>query len=88
MPESKSRKQPDYTPPPVKGERAKTVHIGSPRWIAPTMVTLFCLGLAWLVVYYIAGPSVPIMRDISALWNVIIGFVFISGGFAVATRWK
>ena len=46
MPESKGRKKKDaYTPPPSKGER-KVARLGSPSWLAPTMVTLFVVGLA------------------------------------------
>lgn len=88
MPESKGRKKDVYTPPPTgKGER-KVARIGSPSWLAPTMVACFCIGLLYIVVFYIAGPQVPVMRDLSALVNVAIGFAFIAAGFILATRWK
>lgn len=88
MPESKGRKKAVYTPPPTqKGER-KVARIGSPSWLAPTMVALFVIGLAYIVVFYIAGSQIPVMRDLSALVNVLIGFAFIGGGFFLATRWK
>lgn len=88
MPESKGRKKDVYTPPPTgKGER-KVARIGSPSWLAPTMVALFIIGLTYIVVFYIAGADIPIMRDLSALVNVAIGFAFIAGGFVLATRWK
>lgn len=88
MPESKGRKKDVYTPPPTqKGER-KVARIGSPGWLAPTMVTLFVIGLAYIVVFYVAGADVPIMRDLSALINVAIGFAFIMGGFILSMRWK
>ena len=88
MPESKGRKKAVYTPPPTtKGER-KVARIGSPSWLAPTMVALFVIGLTYIVVFYIAGNDIPIMRDLSALVNVAIGFLFIAGGFILATRWK
>ena len=88
MPESKGRKKDVYTPPPTgKGER-KVARIGSPSWLAPTMVALFVIGLAYIVIFYIAGADIPIMRDLSALVNVAIGFAFIAGGFVLATRWK
>ena len=44
MPESKGRKRDDYVPPPDKSSR-KPVKLGSARWVAPTMVTLFVIGL-------------------------------------------
>jgi len=88
VPESKGRKKDVYTPPPThKGER-KAARIGSPSWLAPTMVTLFVVGLTYIVVFYIAGSSIPVMRDLSALLNVAIGFAFIMGGFFLATKWK
>ena len=87
MPESKGRKKDVYTPPPTgKGER-KVARLGSPRWLAPTMVALFVIGLTYIVVYYIAGSQIPGMKDVSPLVNVGIGFVFIAGGFGLATRW-
>lgn len=86
MPESKGRKKEVFTPPPSKGER-KVARLGSPRWLAPMMVVLFCVGLAYIVVYYIAGPQIPVMRDLTPLVNVGIGFGFIAGGFFLSTRW-
>ena len=45
-------------PPNRRGTKAK--RIGSPRWLAPAMVTCFVLGLAWVVVYYITQTNYPI----------------------------
>lgn len=91
MPESKRRKKDAFTPPPSKGER-KVARIGSPSWLAPTMVACFIIGLAYLVVFYIAGPDVPFMNTVggslNALVNVGIGFAFIMVGFVLATKWK
>lgn len=88
MPESKGRKKDVYTPPPTgKGER-KVARIGSPSWLAPTMVALFVIGLTYIVIYYIAGADIPIMKTLAPVVNVGIGFAFIAGGFFLATRWK
>ncbi len=88
MPESKGRKKEPFTPPPTsKGER-KVARLGSPRWLAPTMVALFCIGLVYIVVYYLAGSSIPVMKDLTPLVNVAIGFAFIAGGFFLSTRWR
>lgn len=88
MPESRGRKKDVYTPPPTgKGER-KTARIGSPSWLAPTMVTCFVVGLLYIVVFYLAGADIPIMRDLSALINVGIGFAFIAVGFYLSTKWQ
>ena len=87
MPESKGRKKDNYEPPTERSER-KAVKIGSAPWVAPLMVALFVIGLVYIVIFYIAGNDIPIMRDLNPLVNVIIGFAFITGGFVVATRWK
>jgi hypothetical protein len=52
------------------------------------MVTMFILGLLWIVVFYLIGSQVPLMSDFGNLTNVLIGFAFIGIGFALATRWK
>jgi len=51
VPESRSRKKAEYTPP--TGSK-KAVRVGSRRWIAPAMVACWIFGLAWIVVFYIA----------------------------------
>ena len=88
MPESKARKskKPAYTPP--SGPTPAAVKIGNPAWLAPTMVAMFLLGLLWIVVFYLAGNSVPGMKSLSNLENVLVGFGIISAGFALSTRWR
>ena len=88
MPESKGRKKDTrYVPEQPKGER-KVARIGSPPWLAPVMVACFVIGLCYIVVYYIAGGQIPVMRDLSPLINVGIGFAFIAVGFALSMRWR
>lgn len=85
MPESKSRNtKPAYTPPPTKA----AAKLGNPGWLAPTMVTMFLLGLLWIVVFYLTGNRVPVMKDLSSIENILVGFGFIGVGFALATRWR
>lgn len=81
MPKSRVRHKAVYTPPPAKA-KAKV----SPRWLAPTMVALLLLGLAWIALFYVTGGSLPI----SALgdWNLVVGFVFIIGGVGLSTKWR
>lgn len=87
MPKSKSRKskQPAYIPPTTTPEAVK---FGNPVWLVPTMVTMFILGLLWIVVFYLAGSNVPVMQDLGNLGNILVGFGFIGIGFALATRWQ
>ncbi len=84
MPESKGRRKSTYTP---QTETPKAVKVGNPTWWAPVMVTLFVVGLLWIVVYYIAGSTLPLMKDL-AWGNILIGFGLIFAGFAMSTRWR
>jgi hypothetical protein len=84
VPKSRIRKKAAYTPPPPK----KTAAEAAPkRWVAPVMLALFVIGLLWIVLFYIAGDSIPVMQDLGN-WNLIVGFVFIGGGFVAATQWR
>ncbi len=84
MPKSRSRKKSDYIAPPAKKPAGSGV---SPRWVAPTMIALLVVGLAWVVLYYVASGSIGFIDDLGA-WNVAIGFAFMFSGLMVATRWK
>jgi hypothetical protein len=86
VPESHVRKKDDYTPPPKPVTTTNAKKIRSTAWVAPTMVTLLVLGLAWVVVYYLTQAELPI----AALgdWNLAIGLALIAAGCVVATRWK
>ena len=64
----------------------RATRLGSPRWLAPLMVTMMVLGLLWVVVYYVTQTEYPV--ESLGNWNMAIGFGLISVGFALATRWK
>lgn len=81
MPKSKARKKAVYTPP----QRSQQVKI-SPRWLAPTMVVAWIIGILWIAVYYVA-PETPLLSDLQN-WNLLIGFVFIIFGVVLSTRWR
>ncbi len=51
------------------------------------MVAMFLIGLAWLVVFYLAGTTLPLMSHLGS-WNLLIGIAFIAVGFGVATQWR
>ncbi|PWI41198.1 cell division protein CrgA [Streptomyces sp. ICBB 8177] len=84
MPKSRIRKKADFTPPPQKGAAIK-LHSGR-GWVAPLMLALFLIGLAWIVVFYVTTGSYPV--EAIGNWNIVIGFGFIAGGFVVSTQWK
>jgi hypothetical protein len=81
VPKSRVRSKAVYTPPP---SRAKSKV--SPPWLAPTMVGLLLVGLAWIALYYVTGGHLPV-RALGA-WNLAIGFVMIIGGVALSTKWR
>ncbi|HKE69955.1 MAG TPA: cell division protein CrgA [Nocardioidaceae bacterium] len=84
MPESRSRKKSDYTPPTAKKRTA--AKIGN-RWAAPAMLVCWLVGLAWVSVFYIAGDKIPVMDNLGN-WNIIIGMGLIAVGFIFATKWE
>ena len=87
MPKSKVRKKDVHTPKAVTKKPIKAAKYGSGRWVAPTMIALFLIGLAWIVVFYITQGNIPVMQTLGN-WNIIVGFAFIGAGFALSTRWK
>lgn len=84
MPESKGRGTPKPRVPRDPAE--KSVAMASPRWLAPTMVALFVVGLLWIVAYYLT-PDLPVLRELGN-WNMLVGFGLIMAGFALSTRWR
>lgn len=86
MPKSKVRKK---TEPTLRTSTlAPSGHVvrPSPRWYPIVMAAILVLGLAWIVVYYLAGSSVPLMQDLSA-WNFAVGFGLMVIGLGMAVRW-
>ncbi|UNX54989.1 cell division protein CrgA [Georgenia sp. TF02-10] len=83
MPESKKRK-----PVTATGEAAaaSAAQRPSPRWWAPTMVTLMVLGLAVVVVTYLTKGGYPIPG--LGNWNLAIGFGVMIVGFFMTMRWR
>ncbi len=54
--------------------------------IAAVAIVLI-LGLAYLVVYYLANQSVPLMKDLGG-WNFAVGFGIMLVGLVMAVRWR
>lgn len=84
MPESRSRKKAAYTAPVTRSQASTAI---PKRWVAPVMVACFVLGLAWIVVFYLAGPSVPGMSGLGN-WNIVIGMGLFVVGFVFSTQWR
>ncbi|MGW0038121.1 cell division protein CrgA [Gordonia sp. NPDC003376] len=96
MPKSKVRKKTDYTinpasrtPVKVKAGPSSAIYVG-------VMLGLMLLGLAWLIVYYLAasettyggeGQALHWMADLGP-WNFLIGFALMVGGLLMTMRWR
>ncbi|MEF9905066.1 cell division protein CrgA [Streptomyces sp. P9-A2] len=85
MPKSRIRKKADYTPP-AAAKQTTALKLTSRSWVAPVMLALFLIGLAWIVVFYVTDGTLPI-KDLGN-WNIVVGFGFIAAGFGVSTQWK
>jgi hypothetical protein len=81
VPKSRTRNKTVYTPPP-RAAKAKV----SPRWLAPTMVGAFLVGLVWIIVFYVSSEAWPV--GAIGAWNLVLGFVFLVGGLGLATKWR
>ncbi|MPV38921.1 cell division protein CrgA [Georgenia subflava] len=84
MPESKKRKKPT-TPQPAGGTAAASQR-PSPRWWAPTMVTLMVIGLVAVVLTYLTQGDLPVPG--LGNWNLAIGFGVMIVGFFMTLRWR
>ncbi len=85
MPESSSRNKKKTDK--VKAEKTpKKPRTTSRVWVAPLMLACWLIGLAWLVVFYVAGQDIPVMDDLGN-WNLLIGMGLIAVGFVVSTQW-
>ncbi|MDT0307003.1 cell division protein CrgA [Streptomyces sp. DSM 44917] len=86
MPKSRIRKKKDDTYTPPSRQATKIDMSGGRRWVAPVMLALFAIGLAWIVLYYITQTEMPV--ESLGAWNILVGFGFIGAGFVVSTQWK
>ena len=67
----------------------------SPRWYAPTMVSLLVIGLLWVVTTYLFQGKYPLpyfvehhVGDWLFNGNLYIGFLIMMSGFLGLLRWK
>ncbi|GAA1505589.1 cell division protein CrgA [Streptomyces albidochromogenes] len=86
MPKSRIRKKSDFTPPPAPSKQATAIRLTNRSWVAPVMLALFLIGLAWIVVFYVTEGDLPVQSLDN--WNIVVGFGFIAAGFGVSTQWK
>jgi cell division protein CrgA len=88
VPKSKVRKKPD-APIRVHSTLAPTTKAAapSPSWYPIVMAVVLVIGLAYLVVYYLAADKIPVMKDLGA-WNFGVGFGVMMVGLIMAVRWR
>ncbi|MCP3821490.1 cell division protein CrgA [Streptomyces sp. A3M-1-3] len=86
MPKSRIRKKAEFTPPSSATKQATSIKLTNRSWVAPVMLALFLIGLAWIVVFYVTETQLPI--EALGNWNIVVGFGFIAAGFGVSTQWK
>lgn len=86
MPKSKVRKKADAPSRPAPATTVRSV-TPSPSWYPVVMAAVLLIGLAYLVVYYLANTKVPIMKDIGG-WNFAVGFGIMLVGLVMAVRWR
>ncbi|TNC27302.1 cell division protein CrgA [Amycolatopsis alkalitolerans] len=88
MPKSKVRKKTAYTPPADRRTPVKVRAAGPSHPIYKiVMFGLMLVGLAWLVVNYIAVDKISFMSDLGN-WNFAIGFALMISGLLMTMRWR
>ena len=93
MPKSKVRKKNDFTINPVSRTPVKVKAGPSSVWFVVLFIGLMLVGLAWLIVFQLAGsgPDVPSflqwMSDLN-VWNYAIAFAFMITGLLLTMRWR
>lgn len=88
MPKSKVRKKTAYTPPSDAKSTSKVRAQGPshPLYLV-VMFGLMLVGLAWIIVYYIAVDKIPFLSELGN-WNMAIGFVLMIAGLLMTMRWR
>jgi hypothetical protein len=51
------------------------------------MLGFMLVGLAWLIVYYLAADSITWMNDLGN-YNFLVGFGFMVVGLVMTMRWR
>ncbi|GAA4484858.1 cell division protein CrgA [Rhodococcus olei] len=87
MPKSKVRKKTDYTINPASRTPVKVKAGPSSTLYVSVMLGLMLVGLAWLIVYYLAADQISFINNLGA-YNFLIGFGFMVAGLIMTMRWR
>jgi hypothetical protein len=85
VPKSKVRRKPAYTPPP-QATAAKASGPSHPAYVI-IMLAIGLVGLAWLVVNYLAGESIPFMAQLGG-YNFLVGFGLVVVALLMTMKWR
>ena len=89
MPESKRRKKAAQTSSAqASAPKVKQVREGNPVWLVPTMITMFIVGILWVVLFYLTSGGAQLPIPPIGRWNILVGFMILLTGFGLSTRWK
>jgi len=90
VPESKPRKKSskDSGTAEARAPRVQAQPGVNPRWLVPTMLTLFVAGTLWVVIFYLTSGGARLPIPPIGQWNIAVGFALILAGFGLATRWR
>lgn len=87
MPKAKITQNPISTSSQTSRTPVKINSSGTPIWYKTIMFALLLAGLGWLVVNYLAGPSIPLMVELGP-WNYAIGFGLFVVGLLMTMGWR
>lgn len=84
---SKNSVAPVSSTPGANRTPVKINSSGTPLWYKVLMFAFMIVGLAWLVINYLAGPEIGFMAGLGA-WNYGIGFGFLVVGLLMTMGWR
>lgn len=89
MPKSKVTKSSTPMVPSTPANRTpvRINNEGTPKWYIVIMLGLMLLGLAWIIVNYLAGNDIEFMRQLGP-WNYGIGFGLAIIGLLMTMGWR
>jgi Uncharacterised protein family (UPF0233). len=84
---TKSTNAPVSSTPGANRTPVKINSTGTPLAYKVIMFAFMIVGLAWLVINYLAGPQIGFMVELGP-WNYGIGFAFLIIGLLMTMGWR
>lgn len=86
MARSDNRTKPVAPKDQARDEKVRDATRPNPVWFKPIMFGLMLIGLAWIIVFYVSGTTLPIAELGDG--NILVGFGILFIGFLMTTRWR